>query len=137
MEYLVKTRYDTGESITFITGLRDEDDLFPGLTDNEYLYFDYEKNWQLFHNLPKGGRAEHIYYTDAEIVNFVVYKRRPQSPEYVGLTVEEAQARALDKNLSFRTVMENGVEVSHDANINLSRVNVYVNNNIVYRAEIF
>lgn len=145
MQYLVKARFNNGESITFVSRDITEDDPFPDLAKNEYLYFDGELHENLFkelyYDIYNGTTIlwveRALNYNSAHLVNFIVYARRPQAPEYVGLSAQEAATKALEADMSFRTVMENGVEITHEHDVSDKRVNVYLNNNQVYRAEIF
>lgn len=139
-EYSVKVRFSSGESISFLTTIK-EDDPFPELIKNEYLYFDYTLYSDLFWELVAtrssdwAGTAISSRYKD--IVNFLVFKSHTQAEGFLGLTVDEAQDKALNSDMSFRRIMEDGQELQHDHNVMEKRVSVYVNNGIVYKAEFF
>lgn len=139
MGYVVKVRFSSGEGITFVSNLETK---FSLLEDNEHLTFDWEdeKNHALLKDLSSMSQPwayDAIYRYGKEVVNFFLFPRREQLLRYVGLSREQASDLALSENLSFRAIMINGVEMEREQTVSQNRVNVYLNNNIVYRAEIF
>lgn len=142
MRYKVKVRFPDGESITFISVNLGDNNPFPDLEINEYLYFDWALHSSLLRELYNTGGYEFDWLRKAfdtldPPICFLVYPLRLSDPSYVGLSREDASALAMNNNVSFRVVMENGIEQAHAYDVSTSRVNVYLNENIVYKAEIF
>lgn len=140
--YKVKAYLKTGESISFISkNLSDEDNPLPDLKKNQYLYFNYQDHDSIFWLLPN---VREWYFTALEeareqdfIINFTVHQRYKIDTAFIGLTREEGQELALGRDMSFRVVFDNGIADDWDGGYTETRVNLYLNQNIIYHAELY
>lgn len=139
-KYRVKAYLRSGESVTFISAdLQEGDNPFPSLRYNEYLYFNYSQHTDIFDLLVH----DWSWYTNMindikpHLINYTVQMLYQDVPEFIGLDRETAQQIAIEKGLSFRVVFVNGIQQVVEEGYNDSRVNVYLDNDVIYKAELY
>lgn len=140
--YKVKAYLTTGESISFISrNLDQEDNPLPDLKKNEYLYFNYKDHKEILQLLIDHRKWHMPSIEDAWeqelIVNFTVHHRYKIDQAFIGLTRDEGQTLAIGRGVSFRVVFDNGIADDWDGGYDESRVNVYLDQNIIYNAELY